>query len=101
MIVYNETIKVTWGIHDNWMLWMKSSHIPDILGTGLFQDYRMMRLLEVDETDGPTYAIQYTAQSTADYNRYISEFSTEIRDRSFEKWGENFIAFRSVLQVVN
>jgi len=101
MIVYNETIKVTWEIHDNWMLWMKSSHIPDILATGLFEDYRMMRLLEVDETDGPTYAVQYTARSAADYNRYIAEFSTEIRDRSYEKWGANFIAFRSVLQVVN
>ncbi len=38
---------------------MKQEHIPEIMATGLFHDYRFCRLLEQDDSDGPTYTIQY------------------------------------------
>ena len=57
--------------------------------------------MEVDETDGPTYAIQYHAESKALYNRYIDKFSDDMRKKSIDKWGNQFIAFRSVMQVVH
>jgi hypothetical protein len=55
----------------------------------------------VDETDGPTFAVQYFAESKALYNQYIEKFAPLMRGKSFEKWGNRFIAFRSVMQVVN
>ena len=36
MILYNVTIKVDHDIHDEWMEWMKQTHIPQVLETGLF-----------------------------------------------------------------
>jgi hypothetical protein len=71
MIIYNVTTKTDWSIHAEWLQWMQEEHIPGILGTGLFQDCRIMRLLEVDETEGPTYAIQYQASGREDYDHYI------------------------------
>ena len=101
MIVYNVTAKVTWAINDAFVDWMKQVHIPEVLGTGLFFEYRMLRLLETDETEGPTYAIQYTARTPEDYNRYISEYAPQLRQKVLDKWGDQYLAFRSVLQVVN
>jgi quinol monooxygenase YgiN len=100
MIIYNVTIKVEQHIAEAWLQWLLREHIPDILKTKCFIEYKVVRLLEVDESEGPTYAIQYTAESKADYNRYIEHHATEMRQRSFEKWEEQFIAFRSVMQVV-
>ena len=100
MIIYNVTIKVEPAIAETWLQWLLDEHIPDVMATKCFTDYRVVRLIEVDDTDGPTYAIQYNAYAKSDYNRYIEIHAEEMRRRSFEKWGNRFIAFRSVMQVV-
>ena len=100
MIIYNVTVKVEQSIAEAWLQWMLNEHIPDVMGTGCFSSHRVVRLLEVDETEGPTYAIQYHADSKANYNRYIQLFAPDMRQRSFDKWGNGFISFRSVMQVI-
>jgi hypothetical protein len=36
MIVYNVTVKVNTEVHDEWFAWMKETHIPEVMKTGLF-----------------------------------------------------------------
>ena len=100
MIIYNVTVKVEAAIAAPWLAWMLNEHIPDILATECFFDYTVVKLLDIDETEGPTYAIQYHARSKADYNRYLEFHAAEMRKRSFDKWGERFIAFRTLMEVV-
>ena len=101
MIIYNVTIKTDPSISEAWLRWMKEEHIPDVVATGCFTHARIMRLLEVDDSDGPTHAIQYFAESRALYNRYIQNFSDAMRKKATEKWGDKYVAFRSVMQVVD
>lgn len=101
MIIYNVTIKVDKSIADAWLAWLQDEHIPEVTGTGCFSSASILRLLDVDETEGPTFAVQYAAESKAQYNRYIELFAGTMRQKSFQKWGDKFIAFRSVMQVVN
>ena len=100
MIIYNVTIKVDASIAESWQAWMLEEHIPEVMQTRCFSGYKVVRLLEVDESEGPTYAIQYLAESKADYNRYIQLHASGLRDASYQKWGDRFIAFRSVMQVI-
>src|SRR5438105_7862776 len=100
MIIYNVTIKVDWSIHDEWLQWMKEEHIPDILATQLFYQHQLVRLLQVDETDGPTYAVQYYAHTIEDYNRYLALQSMLQHQRSLDKWGDKFVAFRTIMEIV-
>ena len=101
MIVYNVTVKVEESIADAWLQWMFDEHIPEIMGTQCFSSYKVVRLLEVDDSEGPTYAVQYNADSKADYNRYVSLHAPQMRQKAFEKWRNGFIAFNSVMQVVS
>jgi Domain of unknown function (DUF4286) len=101
MIVYNITIKITNTIHNDWLQWLKDEHVTEVVQTGCFTHATILRLLEVDDTEGPTYAIQYFAESKALYNNYIEKHAAAMRQKSFDKWGNQFIAFRSVMQVVN
>jgi hypothetical protein len=100
MIIYNVTVKVEGKIAEDWLHWLLKEHIPDVIQTNCFVDYKIVRLLEVDDSEGPTYAIQYFAESKADYNRFIEIHAAKMRKLSFEKWGDQFIAFRSVMEVV-
>lgn len=101
MILYNITIKVHNSIHNEWLQWLKEEHVPDVMQTECFSDFKILRLLEIDEAEGPTYAIQYFAESKSLYNLYIEKFAGEMRNRSFAKWSDKFIAFRSVMQIVD
>ncbi len=98
--IYNITIKIEKSIAESWLQWMIGEHIPDVMNTRCFVSQRVLRLLDVDESEGPTYAIQYTAASKADYNRYISLHAEGLRQKNFDKWGNGFIAFRNVMKVV-
>jgi hypothetical protein len=99
-VIYNVTIKVAEPIATAWLNWLLEEHVPEVVATGCFQDARVVRLLEVDDSEGPTYAIQYIAPDHEHYQRYIDEYAAVMRAKSFEKWGDRFIAFRSVMRVV-
>jgi len=101
MFIYNVTIKVHESIHTVWLQWLKEVHVPEVLATNCFTKATIVRLLEIDDSEGPTYAIQYLAESKASYNLYIEKYAGLLRHKSFEQWGNQFIAFRSLMQVVN
>lgn len=101
MIVYNVTTKVDPSIKENWLLWIKEEHIPDILKTGCFTKANTFQLLETDDSEGPTFTIQYFAESKSFYNLYIENFASVMREKAMSKWGNKFISFRSLMQVVN
>ena len=101
MIIYNVTIKVQDSIHEEWLSWLREEHIPEIINTGCFTHANIMELLEINTSEGPTYAVQYIAESKALYNLYIENYSAEMRQKAFAKWGDQFIAFRSVMRIVN
>ncbi len=101
MIIYNVTIKVSNAIREPWLQWLQKEHIPEVIQTGCFTHANILRLLEIDDSEGPTFAIQYFAESKGLYNKYIENHAPLLRQKSYEKWGDQFIAFRSVMQVVN
>lgn len=100
MIIYNVTTQVNWKIHEAWLAWMKTEHIPEVLATGLFTHHRLLRLIEVDETEGPTYAVQYFTSVREKYEQYISSHAKDLREKVLLKWGDQVFAFRSLMEVV-
>jgi hypothetical protein len=101
MIIYNVTIKVANVIAVEWLQWLQDEHIPEVVNTGCFTKATVLHLFEMDDTESITYAVQYHAESRAGYHRYIEIFADTMRKKSFDKWGDRFIAFRTVMQIVN
>src|SRR6185437_5620586 len=100
MFVYNITMKVDNTIEEEWILWQKEIHIPEIMSTGYFYDHRFFKLLEPDEDEGKTYVIHYFALEKKDYEDYIHHHAQVLREKAFLKWGNQFIAFRTLLKSV-
>lgn len=99
MFIYNVTAKVKPGIARDWVRWMIDEHMPELIATGIFIDARLCRLLEQDESEGLTYSAQYTCDSLEDYHEYIVRHAGAMREKGVKKWGDGFIAFRTVMQV--
>jgi hypothetical protein len=100
MLVFNVTVKVQNDIAGDWLRWMLAEHGPEMVATGCFSRFSVLRLLDVDDDEGPTFAVQYFADSMALYQQYQEEFSESMRQKSYGKWGQRFIAFRTVMEVI-
>lgn len=101
MIIYNVTCNVDSDIHDQWLVWMREEHLPEVMATKLFVDYRFLRLLDQAEGEtGCTYAIQYRAVSLAHYQQYIDDHAPALRAKTYAKFGDKVMAFRTLLEQV-
>jgi hypothetical protein len=98
-IIYNVTVNVSEDIHDDWMLWMRQKHIPEVLQTGLFTRASLMRI-HAFEQGGLTYAIQYVADSMDKYERYLKEFAPSFRAKTESLFGDQVHSFRTMLEVL-
>lgn len=101
MIVYNITIKVSPAIEADWLVWLQQVHIPEVMATGLFTGYKFFQLLEQDDSEGATYVIQYFTATMENYQRYLQNYAAVLQQKTFDKWNDQYIAFRTVMKVVN
>lgn len=100
MIVYNVTINIDDDAHDEWLMWMLQTHIPDVMRCGLFVDARISKMLVEDE-EGTTYSVQYVAETMANYEQYRDVFAPALQAEYREKFEGKFVAFRSLMEVVD
>ena len=101
MFIYNITIKVENSIHQRWLSWMSEQHIPFIMSSGKFTDHQLLRLREVDESDGPTYALQLFAESKADYNAFKAVYEADCLKKQRAAWDAKMLCFSTLMERVH
>ncbi len=100
MIVYNVTINIDSEVEAEWLRWMKSVHIPDVMATNCFENTGMLKMMYEQEAQGITYAIQYTAKSIQMIEQYQKEFATALQADHSARYKDKFVAFRTLLEEV-
>jgi hypothetical protein len=100
MIIYNVTVNIDVEVKDEWMNWMKTKHIPDVMNTGKFIDCRFSRIL-AEEQGGEAYSIQYLCKSQADFEAYQRDYAEALQEEHTVKYSGKFGAFRTLMEVVD
>ncbi len=100
MILYNITVKINHEVHDEWLRWMREEHIPDVMATDVFEEYKLSRLLGVDESDGVTYAVQYLASSMEAFHIYQEKHAYRLQTAHASRFPNQYVVFRTILSVV-
>ena len=101
MTIYNITTQVAWAIHDRWKQWLIEEALPEMLSTGLFTHFQLVRLIEVNEEEGPTYAVQLYSTGAAELNLFRKNHLPEFDKNERGKWGDSICSFKSVMEVIN
>ena len=99
MIIYSVTVHIQPQIESEWVEWMRSIHIPDVLRTGCFTACRMHRLLDTP-ADEPAYIMEYDCRSPADYHRYRDEFAPALQKDHTERYAGKFRGARQLLEQI-
>lgn len=98
MILYNVTVSIDEKVAEDWLIWMKEVHIPDVMKTGLFSESRICRILAYEE-GGFSYSIQYLAASMQDYEKYERDHAPALQEDHSSRYQGKFAAFRTLLRV--
>lgn len=100
MIIYNVTVIIEEAVEQEWLEWMKESHIPDVMKTGYFLDNRICRILAEAE-GGISYAVQYTCANMKDLEDYQENHAPALQKEHTDKYNGKFAAFRTLLEVIH
>jgi hypothetical protein len=100
MLIYNITTLVDTSIVPEWLEWVINAQIPAIMSSGYFERYQLVKVLDVDETQGLTYAVQFYAADRDAYDLYSLVHATALEKAFQELWGEKCLSFRSLMEVV-
>jgi len=101
MILYNVTITVDKDVHEDFLRWMRNTHIPDVMSTGMFLSYRISRLIGHEHEDSEIFSIQYLVQDMPTLVRYQSEFAPALQKDVRDHYEGKFAAFRTVMELID
>ncbi len=100
MILYNVTVSIDPNVHQDWLDWMRSTHIPDVMETGCFIESRISRV-HGEEEGGLTFAISYVAKTQELFDHYQTEHASKLQEEHTTKFSGKFAAFRTMLTIID
>lgn len=101
MIIYNVTINIDADVHLDWLQWMQKEHIPQVMATGMFTEYRFARVMSDEPAEGFTYSVQYLAESIGDYEIYRATYAPGLQAETEKRYKGKFVAFRTLLKMID
>ena len=99
MILYNVTVSIDPEIQEDWLQWMRSIHIPDVINTGCFIEGKFSRI-HGEEEGGVTYSVMYLSPSQEVYEEYQSTHAPRLQKEHTDRYAGKFAAFRTILNVI-
>lgn len=102
MIVYSISVTVKNTIVREWLDWMQTEHIPEVMKTGYFMNFKLMKeiipSIDMNET---SITINYELKSIDDYYKYAETFAPTLQQKHHEKFSGKFKASRTVFELLN
>lgn len=101
MIAYSVKVAVDRDVEQEWLRWMIDEHIPDVMGSGFFTDYRMHKTIDRDAVPRRvSYTIHYFCETIDHYNRYEKESAPALQQAHTKRFEGRFKATRVVSEVL-
>lgn len=97
--LYEVSIEVQKVHSDEWLDWMITIHIPEVMKCGLFINAKLSKVLDPESESFDTFHIQYSANSVQDIQEYRSDYSPALQASHNKIFGEYTNGMRKVLQL--
>jgi hypothetical protein len=98
MIIFNITVNISYEAEKDWLHYMKTVHIPEILATGVPLECKLLRLLTEIENEGSTYTTQFSFRTMEDFLAYQTSHQTRFQEQHHELFNGQYVSFRTLLE---
>ena len=100
MLLYNVTVGIDKDVEQEWLQWMKAEHIPEVMGTGMFTDFKIYKVLHDQDDGNVSYSVQYFAQTINHVTLYFEKFAPAILQKLRTQFRDKHVAFMTLLEEV-
>ncbi len=100
MLLYNVTVGIDQEVEQEWLHWMRTEHIPEVMRTKLFTDYKMYKVLHDQDDGNISYSVQYFAQNLDQVTLYFEKFAPSLLEKLRLRFKDKHIAFMTLLEEV-
>ena len=98
MILYNVTVGIDRNVELDWFEWMTNNHIPKVMSTGFFNEFKIFKVLSHEDENTVSYSIQYFSDSLEKVEIYLAEFAPDLAEEHMLRYKDRHVAFRTLLQ---
>lgn len=100
MHLINQTFLVDDTIVATWLEWLKNDYIPEVMTSGNFASYKILKLITGGSEDGATFSLQFCLTAYNNLYYALLLFDQTYECKIAEKFGEKVLFFRSVLEEI-
>jgi hypothetical protein len=100
MLLYNVTVGVDKEVEKEWLEWMKTEHILDVLNTKMFVQAKIYKVLHEDDSSSVSYSTQYFAETLSHVEEYLDKHAPALREEMNKRFHGRHVAFRTLLEEV-
>ena len=96
MVLYVVSVEISSEIESQWVDWMRSKHIPDVMSTGFFLRATLNKVVG----NGNSYQIHYLAETEEKLETYRRDFSVSMQREYSRLFEGKFRATRIVQKIL-
>ena len=101
MVTYSVIVRIKKDTEEEWLQWMKESHIPAVLGTKCFKNCEMFKALVPEVEKGVAiYKMKYYCDNFEEYENYQKNYAAKLQAQHNNKYQGKFTASREVMEKV-
>jgi len=96
MITYEVKLVVQSDIEDEWLHWMRTVHVPDVIATGLLRSYQILKPKGTERV----YLFQYHFENENDFRSYEQNNAEKLRQDVKDRYDGKFSGERTIYEWV-
>jgi uncharacterized protein DUF4286 len=93
-VIYSVTLRVDSAIAGEWLTWMQTVHLPNVMATGSFLAHEVRRQIEPGDAGRVAFEIRYLCASREEYQRYQELHAARLQAEHTARYGERVEASR-------
>lgn len=94
MLTYQVNITIEASVEEEWLRWMKTKHVPEVIATGLIKSFQILK----PEEQAHTYLFHYHFGNQEDYEQYQEVHAPILKAGPGKKFPYMFKAERNLLR---
>ena len=99
MLIYNTTFQVHDKVHDNFLIWIKESYIPEVEKHGALRAPRICRVLS-HRDEGTSYSLQWEVDDSVVLHRWHQDQGARLNQELVKIFKDKVVGFPTLMEVL-
>ena len=101
MIIYNTTFHIEKEAHIACVDYLKKEYIPQAVSSGFLLNPRLRRVLQNEENEGESYAVQFHVKNVDTLNFWLQNEGNNLHRALVARFGHKIAGFSTLLEEID